>query len=82
MGELVQRLRRVLGEYDDLPLGICVDKLGDRAAGGFIGVGAELAFEAAAPVHARIPGREAVDCFADGLKRRGAGRVVQIGVTE
>ena len=57
-------------------------ELGNRSARGLEHVGTQLTFEPGAPMHARVPAREAVDTIANGHEWWGARGVVEVDVRD
>ena len=78
--DLVQPFRGVADEHDGLAFGIGTHESAYCFPRCLVRVRADLAFEARAAVHARIPGCEPLNRVAHRHERRRARRVVQIDV--
>jgi hypothetical protein len=75
----VDRLRRVANE-DDRVTGTTADEARDGDARILERRGRDLRLQAAAAVHAAVPGNERLDGFPHGGHHRSAGRVVEVHV--
>jgi hypothetical protein len=79
-GQFVGRLGGVLGEDDDVAVGIGTDESGDSGAGVLVSAGAQAGLVARAAVDAGVVREKALDRLHHRDESRGTGRVVQVHI--
>ena len=78
LGELVDRVRGVLGEQHHVAVGVGADELADDLARRLVRLGADPRLVTAPPVDPRVVREEALDRLHHGDERRCAGGVVEV----